>query len=194
MNRDYLEHTMQFSKGIVLALALFSLCFLSLQARAQNVDDKAEDKAAAAPVSATVTAPVKAADTSVNNRYLLQLFSGLLIVVLSIVALAWLAKRFSHLQAAGGGRLKVIEAVSMGSREKIVIVEADGERLLLGVAPGRINFLQSLSAASPADSTGQRDDGAAATGRDAVSGKRDEEDFSMTFSQKMAAAVIRART
>ena len=73
-----------------------------------------------------------------------QLVLGLIIVLLCIVALAWLAKRFNRLQSTPDGSLQVLGGMSMGARERIVLVQVGTKQLLLGVAPGQINTLHVL--------------------------------------------------
>ena len=44
------------------------------------------------------------------------------------------------------GPVRVLGGVSMGPRERVVLLEAAGERLLVGVVPGRIQTLHVLGA------------------------------------------------
>ena len=79
-----------------------------------------------------------------SSGYLAQLVVGLLFVLLCIVVLAWLAKRFNRLQSSSYGALQVLGGISMGARERVVLVQVGTTQLLLGVAPGRINMLHEL--------------------------------------------------
>ncbi|MGB5275864.1 MAG: flagellar biosynthetic protein FliO [Gammaproteobacteria bacterium] len=81
---------------------------------------------------------------SLNSGYLVQLVLGLMFVLLCIVALAWLAKRVNRLQSSSDGSLQVLGGLSMGARERVVLVQVGSTQLLLGVAPGRINMLHQL--------------------------------------------------
>lgn len=80
----------------------------------------------------------------VNTGYMAQLVLGLIIVLICIVALAWIAKRFNRLQSTPDGSLRVLGGMSMGARERIVLVQVGAKQLLLGVAPGQINTLHVL--------------------------------------------------
>ena len=73
-----------------------------------------------------------------GSDYLLQLLLSLLVVVVSIVAVAWILRRVMHMQGAGGGNMRVLAGLSLGSRERVVVVEVGDTQLLLGVAPGRV--------------------------------------------------------
>jgi flagellar protein FliO/FliZ len=87
-----------------------------------------------------------------SGNYLVQLILGLLVVLICIVALAWFAKRMNRLQSSTGGMLKIIGGISMGSRERVVLLQVGSEQLLLGISPGRINTLHVLE--EPLDNAG----------------------------------------
>lgn len=79
-----------------------------------------------------------------------------LLFLLAIVAVGWwLVKRAGGLQINSGSGLKVVAALSVGPRERVVLIELAGEQWLLGVAPGRVNLLhrfeQPVLAASSDD-------------------------------------------
>lgn len=81
-----------------------------------------------------------------SGHYLFQLIIGLIIVLLCIVALAWFAKRVNHLQSSGDGVLKIMGGLSMGARERVVLLQVGSDQVLIGVSPGRINTLHVLDA------------------------------------------------
>ena len=73
---------------------------------------------------------------------------GLLLVLLVIVGLAWAFKRYGHFPNAGQGVVKVVGGTSLGPRERVVVVEIDATRLVLGVAPGQVRALHVMNASS----------------------------------------------
>ncbi len=73
-----------------------------------------------------------------------QVFLGLLLVIGMIVGVAWLARRFGNFQTDASGGLRVIGGLSMGPRERVVLVQVGDQQLLLGVAPGRVSTLHVL--------------------------------------------------
>ena len=79
-----------------------------------------------------------------SASYLFQLILGLIIVLICIVVLAWFAKRVNRLQSSTGGLLTILGGISMGSRERVVLMQVGEQQLLIGVAPGRINTLYVL--------------------------------------------------
>jgi flagellar protein FliO/FliZ len=94
-----------------------------------------------------LSTPVRSATIgaeNLNSGYLVQLVLGLMFVLVCIVALAWLAKRINRFQSTTDGSLQVLGGISMGARERVVLVQVGETQLLLGVSPGRINMLHQL--------------------------------------------------
>jgi len=79
-----------------------------------------------------------------SGSYLVQLVVGLFIVLLCIVVLAWFAKKMKHFNPLADGSLKVIGGLSMGSRERVALLQVGEQQLLIGISPGRINTLHVL--------------------------------------------------
>ena len=75
---------------------------------------------------------------------LLQMVLGLVAVLAFILGSAWLARRSKLLPGTRTGTLRVVAAVAVGTRERVVVVEVGGTWLVLGVAPGRVNALHTL--------------------------------------------------
>ncbi len=75
---------------------------------------------------------------------LLQLLLGLALVIGMILALAWAARRTGFAAGISHTDLKVIATLTLGARERVVLVQAGEQQLLLGVAPGRVNLLQTF--------------------------------------------------
>lgn len=73
-----------------------------------------------------------------------QVIAGLFLVTVLILLLAWLAKRFGYQQYWGSRGIKMVSQLPLGSRERVVLIEVNGEQMLLGVAPGRVNFLRNI--------------------------------------------------
>lgn len=75
---------------------------------------------------------------------LLQVFIGLVAVLLLIAATAWVAKRFGVTRGGASHVLQVISSASVGARERVVVVEVGESWLVVGVAPGSVNALMTL--------------------------------------------------
>lgn len=75
---------------------------------------------------------------------LLQVFIGLVAVLLLIGATAWVAKRLGVTRGSSSSLLHVIGSASVGARERVVVVEIGDAWLVVGVAPGSVNALMTL--------------------------------------------------
>lgn len=73
-------------------------------------------------------------------------FLGLAFILILIFVMAWVFKRIGHLPMAGKGLVRVVGGTSLGARERVVVVEVEDARLVLGVSPGRIQTLHVLPA------------------------------------------------
>lgn len=74
----------------------------------------------------------------------LQMAFGLLIVVGAILAMAWAIRRMGYVQARVSGAMKVLGGVSLGQRERVVLMQVGEQQLLVGIAPGNIRTLLVL--------------------------------------------------
>jgi len=80
---------------------------------------------------------------------IVQTILGLLAVVAVIIAAAWLMRRVVQLQTGAQGALKVMANLSLGPRERVVLIQVGDQQLLLGVAPGHVNTLHVLEQGAP---------------------------------------------
>jgi flagellar protein FliO/FliZ len=75
---------------------------------------------------------------------LLKVTGGLLLVILAILGSAWAYRRFGNMTPIANDALRVIGGVSMGAKERVVLMQVGEEQILLGVSPGRIQRLHVL--------------------------------------------------
>lgn len=76
---------------------------------------------------------------------LIQVSGALTIIILVILLAAWIAKRTGFAPKKGNSRdLKISASVSVGTRERIVIVDVENARLVLGVTATQITPLHTL--------------------------------------------------
>lgn len=79
--------------------------------------------------------------------YFVQLVIGLVIVFGAIALLAWGAKRvpgLNAMQGQAGGRFRVVAALSLGTRERAVILQVGDKQVLVGVTTHGMNTLLVL--------------------------------------------------
>lgn len=84
---------------------------------------------------------------------LLETGGGLLLILLLIIGGAWLFKRFAQLPVAGKGLISILGGVSVGPRERVVVLRVEGARLVVGVAPGQVRTLHVLDAEEEPESS-----------------------------------------
>ncbi|MDB5969835.1 MAG: fliO [Hydrocarboniphaga sp.] len=77
----------------------------------------------------------------------MQSLLSLMLVIGAIFLLAWILRRVQNLRPKGTGALRVHSGLSVGNRERVLWIEAGGQHLLIGVAPGRINTLHVFDSA-----------------------------------------------
>ncbi|MCW8891165.1 MAG: flagellar biosynthetic protein FliO [Sedimenticola sp.] len=75
---------------------------------------------------------------------LLETAGGLLLILGLIFALGWGVRRFGRLPMATKADLSVLGGVSLGPRERAVLLKVGDTKLLVGVAPGRVQTLHVL--------------------------------------------------
>ena len=113
----------------------------------------------AEPLNKKVNPNPSAVADSIGFGDYLQVFLGLIIVVVAIVAMAWMIKRLGHIQTRTHGALKIIGGVPLSQRERIILVQVGKQQLLVGVAPGNINTLHVLAEPIEVESAGHTPQG-----------------------------------
>ncbi len=76
-----------------------------------------------------------------SGRHLLNVTLALLGIIGLIFAISWFVKRFSQGTFSANSHIKVISAMPLGTRERIVLIDAGGQQLLLGITSTNINTL-----------------------------------------------------
>ncbi len=75
---------------------------------------------------------------------LLQTIFGLVVVLALLAGLAWFLKRFGPRNAIGNADLRIVGALNLGGRERIVVVEVGDQWIVVGASPGRVNALATI--------------------------------------------------
>jgi flagellar protein FliO/FliZ len=82
----------------------------------------------------------------------LQMLFGLGVVLAAIAATAWLLRRLAPGQVGSAENMRVVAAVAVGPKERVVLVDVGDTRLVLGVAPGLVTRLHEMPRPDDADS------------------------------------------
>jgi flagellar protein FliO/FliZ len=69
---------------------------------------------------------------------------GLIIVIALFFACIWLMRKMGALPENSKQKMRVIAGLSLGGREKVMLVQVGEKQIVLGVSPGRINNLLVL--------------------------------------------------
>jgi flagellar protein FliO/FliZ len=75
---------------------------------------------------------------------LLQTIFALLLVLGLLIGLAWLLKRYGPKPGGGLANLRVVGALNIGGRERIMVVEVGDQWIVVGASPGRVNALHTM--------------------------------------------------
>lgn len=73
-----------------------------------------------------------------------QVMLALVVVLIAVFVAAVLVKRLRGFTGGGTDGIEVLSQAQVGGKERVVIVRVAGTRLLLGVASGQVNLLQTL--------------------------------------------------
>jgi len=109
----------------------FLFCLLQLNAIAVCAADKADTTVKGGDKLAQ---PIGAGDV-------LQILVALVFVLMLIGVAAWIVRRFALTGFARPGVLRLLASVSVGQRERVVLVQAGETQMLLGVAQGSVRTL-----------------------------------------------------
>jgi flagellar protein FliO/FliZ len=98
-------------------------------------------------------APVVAAPQVNVGGELLRVLLSLAAVIALIFVAGWMSRRLQARTLPGGRRIRCVETCSVGARERVLLIDADGKRLLIGVGQGGMRTLHVYEGAAPADAT-----------------------------------------
>ena len=95
----------------------------------------------ALPARAKESAPAIAPSSLFTGDYLLQVLGSFVVVILLLVAVLVLLKRFNGVSTSMGGDMRVVSSVGVGQRERAVLLQVGEQQVLLGVGPGNVRAL-----------------------------------------------------
>ncbi len=80
----------------------------------------------------------------ISSAVYLQAFFSMIFILALLIFAAWLMRRLSGGKGFGARGVKVLGGVSLGPRERIVLIEVGEECLVVGIVPGQIRTLHAL--------------------------------------------------
>jgi flagellar protein FliO/FliZ len=69
---------------------------------------------------------------------------GMAVVLGILAALAWWLKRFGPARPGASGAARIVGGISVGARERVIVVEVADQWIVVGVAPGSVNALTTM--------------------------------------------------
>jgi flagellar protein FliO/FliZ len=93
---------------------------------------------------ASFTSQAQEAAGPIGPGNVLQLLTGLGLVLLLVLGTAWVLRRFGRMPGLTNQAIKTIGATVVGTRERVVLLEVSGTWILIGVAPGQVRPLATL--------------------------------------------------
>ncbi|WP_019141179.1 flagellar biosynthetic protein FliO [Noviherbaspirillum massiliense] len=112
-----------------------------MMARALLVAALAGANAAAFAAQPSAATTVSTASTAGS---LFQVLLGLGVVLGLMAGAAWLLRRLGMARGPGAGVARIVGGVSVGNRERVMVVEVADQWIVVGVAPGRVNALSTM--------------------------------------------------
>jgi flagellar protein FliO/FliZ len=79
-----------------------------------------------------------------NASNVVQMLLGLGVIIGFIFITVWLIKRVGVMNYHGVGLMKIKSCLPLSNKEKIFLIEAGDEQLLIGVAPGFVGLIKTL--------------------------------------------------
>ncbi|RKZ77671.1 MAG: flagellar biosynthetic protein FliO [Gammaproteobacteria bacterium] len=80
----------------------------------------------------------------VNTGAMLETLLGLVLVLACIAFLAWLLRRTGRFNSTASGEMKIIAGLSLGPRERAILLQVGEKQILVGVTAQQIQTLHVL--------------------------------------------------
>ncbi|CAM5451880.1 FliO/MopB family protein [Rhodanobacter lindaniclasticus] len=97
---------------------------------------------------ASAPAVLPAAEMNVGGE-LLRVIASLVAIIAMILVAGWVTRRLQRRPGGGGRRIRCVESFAIGARERLLLLDADGKRLLIGTGPGGMRTLHVYDGAAP---------------------------------------------
>ncbi len=123
---------------------LFSFQAYAKEDGRSSVDNKQAQQQAESKISEKSSTPSLHDNTNIDASDYLQMLLGLFFIVAFIFSVAWLIKRMGTLNPNHSRDLKIVAGLSVGQREKIIVLQVMNEQLLIGVTQSSIQLLSKL--------------------------------------------------
>lgn len=96
------------------------------------------------PAVAQEAVPAVSPSSLFTGDYLLQVIGSFVVVILLLIGVLVLLRRFNGVSSQMSGNMRVISSVGVGQRERVVLVQVGEEQILVGVGPGNVRKIHAF--------------------------------------------------
>ncbi len=93
----------------------------------------------------------KPSNNAFSSSSYLEMMLALIFIVALIIGLAWGLRRMNLPMMSGAGKMQIEGSLSLGHKEKLLIVNIENQRLLLGATSNQITLIDRLSESNSSD-------------------------------------------
>jgi len=96
------------------------------------------------PAVAQEAVPAVSPSSLFTGDYLLQVIGSFVVVILLLVGVLVLLRRFNGVSSQMSGNMRVLSSVGVGQRERVVLLQVGEEQILVGVGPGNVRKIHAF--------------------------------------------------
>ena len=96
------------------------------------------------PAAAQEAVPAVSPSSLFTGDYLLQVIGSFVVVILLLVGVLVLLRRFNGVSSQMSGNMRVVSSVGVGQRERVVLLQVGEEQILVGVGPGNVRKIHAF--------------------------------------------------
>ena len=96
------------------------------------------------PAMAQDAVPAVSPSSLFTGDYLLQVIGSFVVVILLLVGVLVLLRRFNGVSSQMSGNMRVVSSVGVGQRERVVLLQVGEEQILVGVGPGNVRKIHAF--------------------------------------------------
>ncbi len=75
---------------------------------------------------------------------IIQVFAGLAAVLLLFGGIVFVLKRMGNFRSTTGGKMQVVDGVSVSSRDRVLLIQVGEKQVLIGVSPSGISRITTF--------------------------------------------------
>jgi flagellar protein FliO/FliZ len=96
------------------------------------------------PAMAQEAVPAVSPSSLFTGDYLLQVIGSFVVVILLLIGVLVLLRRFNGVSSQMSGNMRVVSSVGVGQRERVVLLQVGDEQILVGVGPGNVRKIHAF--------------------------------------------------